>query len=546
LLPSLFARAEDSFLRQGEEILTVGDSITAQGVYQNYMQRVLDTLYPDAGIKIVNVGVGGMRADGGVGVLTDTLKKRKPTLITVMFGVNDTHWTPTDAEAKAQAYTKHLTPILEIAREHGIPLILLRETHFTHNAMAELWVSQINATLEHLLRAEDALAAEKHVPVIDVLSAYREALDAAWSKDVRYEFTPDVIHPTQPGQAAMAAEILRALGAGLPLAAGERGPLHLVRGAAVRLEGLDGVGIAPVAPSGPLVDLKIRCRNVLERAVKGEVTIVAAGHKASHSAHIPGYGQQTLAFDLPVAAFKDRWGCLPIYILFKGDSLFTAGHAFLWHSRLIPANEKPFDIAAKDFRVANRGTAPPCPVSRAAVRLGREATTIEFTWKDEKTVLAQSGFKNILHQVIPTPLDLAARDGQPCDAVEFCFDLRPDESAARCTSNADTNPDGVLRLGVYKAKEGDRIVAKILRPEGVTEAEATLAAKGDDRYVLTFKRPSQGSSLGFSMRVTDADSFGLNNGPIYVLTGRPQVSFEPMSYLRLTAGQPGVFWRVGY
>ena len=543
VLPFLAARAEDSFLRKGEEILTVGDSITAQGVYQDYMQRVLDTLYPDAGIKIVNAGVGGMRADGGVQVLTDTLKKQKPTLITVMFGVNDTHWTPTDAEAKAQVYVKHLTGMLEIAKESKIPLILLRETHFSHNAMAEPWVAQINATLEHLLRAEDALAAEKQVPVIDVLSAYREALDAAWRKDVRYEFTPDVIHPTQPGQAAMAAEVLRALGVGLPLAKEERGPLHLPRHAALRLEGLDGVG---VAKEDGAVPLKVRCRNLLQWTLKGKVIIVAASHKANHPAEVPGFGQTTLAFDIPVAALKERWGCLPVYVIFGGEGLFTAGHAFLWYSRLIPAQDKPFEIAAKDFRVANRGAAPPCPVSRAAVRVGRDGATIEFDWKDEKTVLAKSGFESILHKVIPTPLDLAARDGQPCDAIEFCFDLRPDDSTGRYTSNADTNPEGVLRLGVYKAKEGDKIVAKLLRPEGVSEAEATLAAKGENQYVLNFKRPSKGSSLGFSMRVTDADDFGLNKGPLYLLTGRPQVSFEPMGYIRLSVGRAGVFWRIGY
>jgi len=104
---------EFSYLRANDEILTIGDSVTAQGFYQAYMQQVLDTLYPGAGIKLVNVGIGGMRSDYGSQALRGYTEKGKPTLVTVMFGVNDTGWRPTDQEEKEKQYVANITAVLD-------------------------------------------------------------------------------------------------------------------------------------------------------------------------------------------------------------------------------------------------------------------------------------------------------------------------------------------------------------------------------------------------------------------------------------------------
>ena len=57
----LFA-AETAFLRPGDVIVCVGDSVTAAGVYDGFLQAMLDCLYPGAGIRIVNRGSGGKSA----------------------------------------------------------------------------------------------------------------------------------------------------------------------------------------------------------------------------------------------------------------------------------------------------------------------------------------------------------------------------------------------------------------------------------------------------------------------------------------------------
>jgi len=464
-----------------------------------------------------------------------------------MFGVNDTGWVAAGMEAKAKAFVGHLRRIMEVAKESNTNLIFTRETHFSHNAMAEAWAAAMSGALEYLLRAADLLAAENNIPVIDVQGAYRDALAEAWHKDLKYEFTPDVIHPTQPGHAAMATEILRAMGVGLPLATEERGPLHLLRKAPVKLEAIDDHGFIK---KDEAIALLVRCRNLSAAPVEGEVTIVAAGRKETKPASVAAYGSETLSFVIPATQLRGRWSVQPIYMFFKNEELFAANHALFYYSRVFDTSRQEYVATAEDFKCHNGPAEQPCPVSRVAVRYVAGAVNIHFQWKDDDPISAQLGFKNRFGQVIRAPLDLNNREGQPCDAVEFMFDFRPDESTGRFTSNADAKPKGVERVGAFNATQDGKTIVTTMPPptppEKITEHSMTFNDNGGGKYMLRYPRPAQGCGVGFSMRVTDVDQFGFGKGRVYYLTGRPKVSHEPMSYILLSAGKRGVFYRIGY
>ena len=211
--------AETAYLRPGDVIVCVGDSVTAAGVYDGFLQAILDRLYPEAGIRVVNRGEGGKSADAATGLLDSALKTERPTLATFMFGVNDTRWSAGDEEAKAEAFVAGLTAAVDLAEKNEVVPLLLRESHFSHGQAPDEFAAMVNGVLDRLMAAQDALAAERQIPVIDTQGAYKRALAAAWGADSRYEFSPDIVHPNSPGHAALAGEILRALGAGLPLAA---------------------------------------------------------------------------------------------------------------------------------------------------------------------------------------------------------------------------------------------------------------------------------------------------------------------------------------
>ena len=221
--------AESAYLRPGDVIVCVGDSVTAAGVYDGFLQVMLDRLYPGAGIRIVNRGQGGQTASSAAGLLNSAVKTEQPTLATVMFGVNDTRWSAADVEAKVVAFVAGLTAVADLAETNNVVPLLLRKSHFSHGQAPDEFAAKVNGVLDRLMAAQDAFAAKRKIPVIDTQGAYKRALAAAWAADPRYEFSPDIVHPNSAGHAAMAVELLRALGAGLPLAEpkGERGPLRL-------------------------------------------------------------------------------------------------------------------------------------------------------------------------------------------------------------------------------------------------------------------------------------------------------------------------------
>lgn len=532
-----------SYLRSDDQIVNVGDSITAQGGYQAYMEAILKTVYPQNNIRLVNLGRGGSDAGGQLKALRDYLAANKPSLITVMFGVNDTKWRPADVEQRQQQFVKSLTEYIEIGRQSNIPIIFLRGTHFSHAAAAGDFETKLNAALEKLFDSQTKLAQETNTPVVDVYGAYRRALEQAWKADPLYEFTPDVVHPTSPGHAAMATEILKAMGAGLPLAEGDkRGTLHLDEKQAVTLEVLPGQG---TIPAGGKLQLQVRATNTTDRAIEGQLLVVLGTVKFAQPLKLSAGASQTVALDVPAADMAQRWECLPIYMAVTGKDVFAAGHTLFYYSQIARSDATPFRAGIDEFRIHGPSTRP---ATISAVQASRDAghVRVEFTWNDTTPVLPQAPFKNRFGKEIATPLDLSLRSAQPCDAVEVFIDLRPEQSTGRWTSEVDANPAGIVRVGIYRTNENGKPGAAIQCPPEVPADRVTLEAKADNAYVLELATPAAPPAIGFSMVVSDRDKFSLTEAQPYRLTGNPMLGFEPMSYIRLGVGTEGTYYRIGY
>ncbi len=558
------ADARHSFLRAGDEIVCVGDSITAGGVYEEFLQSTLDALYADAKIRVVNQGVGGLSADGGVGLLKNYLKDHQPTVVLFMFGVNDTGWSDANADAKIKAFVTALGKAAECAKEKSLPFILLRETHFSHgkDPAPDAFETKVNGMLAKLFAAQDEFAKANGIPIIDVNGAYKDALAEAWGTDPAYEFTPDIVHPNSPGHAAMAVEILRAFGVGLPLspATGVRGLLRIAPDSElslgahiVRFEDVtDGVEEhARLVPADEKVKLQLvpSVPAVAGADGKGTLQVVVAGHRrefltkgfSSRFSDVMSGSPEFAVADLP-----GRWGAVPAYTAYVSGPSFAASGDLLWYSRVFAAETAPVTFAAADFLQLLDGPARTCPVSKVSVQRKGDEFTIDFTWADATPVPGKPGWKDRFGKVIDAPLNLNHREGQPCDAVEFFFDLRPAESIGRPTANTDANPAGVLRLGVYTESIDGKPVAKLQLPAELPATAATLAVTGTDAYRLTVRAKSAGPVAGFSMRVTDNSEFKNAETQPFCLTGRRGTGQEPMSYVLLGTTEAGVFCRIGY
>ncbi|MDQ2733067.1 MAG: GDSL-type esterase/lipase family protein [Armatimonadota bacterium] len=555
-LPACRAPAADrSFLQAGDEIVFVGDSITAQGAFENYLQQMTDTLYPGAGIHFVNRGVGGQSAPEGVDNLLDYLKDHKPTVIAVMYGVNDTGWSTGDVQDKEDIFVAALKQFAKIAQDNKLPLIFLRETPFSHAALSGEKEAKYNAVLDRMLEVEDRVAVNMALPEVDVHGAYLRALTAAWARDPRYQISPDIIHPTSPGHAAIAAEILRVMGAGLPLAAaGDRGPMHTGRSSPVSLEALDDLTNLSDRPGG-WTNLTVRVRNLTDARLHGQVMVVVGKTQTLQVVDMPAWSDKLISVRVYDADLSGRWDLLPIYMAFIAPGQFSAAEAPFYYSGVVATEKEPLKIKSEDFTRLNGDTTSPCPVSDVSVSRSDTAVDVKFHWTDDKVVLAKGGFKDRMGRVVQTPLDPNARDGQAADAVEVLLDTRPDESTGRYTSNIDANPQGLMRVGIYKAEGDGKTVAKVqVWPEKANATDddtkpddrAVLTDDGAGGYTLHINVTSEGSTLGFTMRVTDVDEAGQQSIPVYYLTGKPHIAPEPLNFIRLGTSRGGMFHRVGY
>src|SRR5262245_37200269 len=90
----LHAQSDEFFFRDGDVIVMLGDSITEQHLYSNYVEMWAVTRFPNWKLTFRNVGIGGDRSTGGNQRFQRDVISFKPTAMTVDFGMNDGNYQP--------------------------------------------------------------------------------------------------------------------------------------------------------------------------------------------------------------------------------------------------------------------------------------------------------------------------------------------------------------------------------------------------------------------------------------------------------------------
>ncbi len=537
------AETPSSFLKPHEKIMWVGDSITAQNLYEPYVMNVLRVLYPDGDFSMVNAGVGGAMAPTRFGGIPRLVEAEHPTLMTVMFGVNDTGWSVGNDQQKIENYAKGLTEYVELTRQKNLDLLFIHETHFSHNINAQPLEIGLDSLLMKLFSAEDQLAAANHLGVIDAYGAYVRELGKAWQADPKYEFTPNFVHPTMLGHAAVAGEILRTFGAGLPLRSGER-PALVTAQRSFELSAKTRSDVLPVGEKLPIV---LTAHSLVDRAARGDLVAVVAGQRFSHPVSIDAGGHAEFTIELPASAMSKRWEVQPIYIAFVGPDAFDAAEIPLYYAHLIPSpSSRPFAHDDKGW-VRWEGVDPAeTTASDIKASVTPQSLRVEFTWKDQTPVTARmEPYKSRLGDPVTTPLDATSPFGQPCDAVELLLDLRGKQSAARYTSNMDSIPEGTARVGLYRVEENGKSVCRLQVTPATMEQSFKLFELGGDRFAIEWTGMVPACGIGLDMLVTDAKEYAPNKTLAAYMTSVPRVGSDWVDFYRLSPSS-GTFVRVGY
>jgi lysophospholipase L1-like esterase len=210
---SASAIAADFFFRDGDAVVMIGDSITEQHLYSNFVEMWTVTRFPNWKLTFRNVGIGGDRSVGGNARFARDVLPYKPTAMTVDFGMNDGGYRAF-ADDTFKPYMNGLQGMASQAKVAGIRTAWITPQPLDNGDPGPTALVGYNQTLESFSAGVKDIADRNDGLFVDQFHPYLAALDRARSQGSKYDRITggDAVHPGPPGQALMAASILKGLG----------------------------------------------------------------------------------------------------------------------------------------------------------------------------------------------------------------------------------------------------------------------------------------------------------------------------------------------
>ena len=207
---------------EGERVVFVGNSITHGGHYHSFIWLYYMTRFPDKPITIMNAGIGGESAWDMKDRLDYDVFNRKPTYVTLTFGMNDTGYDiymKDDAkELSKQRIAKSLESYREIEErllaKNKIKKVLIGGSPYDETSRFNNFIlhNKNNAILK-IIDAQRTSAKKNGWGFVDFNQPMREISRKEQEADSTFTFCRiDRIHPDNDGQMVMAYLFLKAQG----------------------------------------------------------------------------------------------------------------------------------------------------------------------------------------------------------------------------------------------------------------------------------------------------------------------------------------------
>jgi len=207
-------------LEDGDSIVFLGDSITHQRLYTQYVEDFFYTRYPKKRLKFHNSGVGGARAWDALQRFDRDVAAYKPKYVTILLGMNDGTYVPYD-EKTFRTYHADMTEIVNRIVKIGATPILMTPTMYDSRA-ARLNPRRRTSPPERLELYNSVLAyygtwlrevaVENGHGFVDMYGPLNNLTLAERKKDPNFTLIKDSVHPDAPGQLVMAYAIIEDMG----------------------------------------------------------------------------------------------------------------------------------------------------------------------------------------------------------------------------------------------------------------------------------------------------------------------------------------------
>ncbi|MBV9125568.1 MAG: SGNH/GDSL hydrolase family protein, partial [Planctomycetes bacterium] len=198
------------FFQDGDRVVMLGDSITEQYLYTNYVEMWTVCRFPSWELTFRNVGIGGDRSPGGNSRFQRDVAAYHPTALTVDFGMNDGNYRAFDQAAFA-TYRKGLQGIADQAEAADIRVAWITPSP-VEKAEKGPPLEGYNQTLEKFSKGVKVIAAKNDGLFIDQFHPFLHLEEKARAANPGNRIGGgDVVHPGPPGQAIMAWAILKGM-----------------------------------------------------------------------------------------------------------------------------------------------------------------------------------------------------------------------------------------------------------------------------------------------------------------------------------------------
>lgn len=210
-------------LERGQKLLFIGDSITdcdrnkqdGEGLFgalgRGYVAQVdalLQAVYPELGIRVVNVGTGGHTVRDLKARWQEDVTDKKPDVLSIMIGTNDV-WrqydTPfiTEWHVYIEEYEQTLRELVAQAKPVASSGIVLMTPFFLESNEQDA----MRRTMDEYGAVVRRIADETGCLFIDTQAAFNKVLAHLYSATLAW----DRVHPTAAGHAVLARAFLQAM-----------------------------------------------------------------------------------------------------------------------------------------------------------------------------------------------------------------------------------------------------------------------------------------------------------------------------------------------
>ncbi len=187
-------------LRSGKEttIVALGDSLTQGWMvrkgYIDFLEEMLRAAFPGSRFHLINRGIPGDTAEGGLFRLRGDVLDANPDCVFVQFALNDAF-----CGYSIEQFGQYIQQIVDEIRDDGDAEIVLITSGYVGNSRETNFVGDFYRRLE-------ALAESNGLPVARVHDHWKKRIDE--DTEFRTLVQGDLVHPTVAGYRLMAEAVM--------------------------------------------------------------------------------------------------------------------------------------------------------------------------------------------------------------------------------------------------------------------------------------------------------------------------------------------------